>query len=125
MIKKIMKLFLILALILGFCATYVFATDINLNLPGADINQADNTSNTNTDINQNIENDQNNEDQNIQNDISNEDDNSSILPDQLQPSSINSGTESGLNTTNIINILLITVGVILILLAIAIIIRLK
>ena len=44
---------------------------------------------------------------------------------QLSASNVNAIEEEGLSTSNIISILLITVGVILILLAIAIIIRLK
>ena len=43
----------------------------------------------------------------------------------LQPASVNSTVQTGLTTSDIINILLITVGVILILLAIAIMIRLR
>ena len=48
-----------------------------------------------------------------------------VNAETLQPGGITTSAESGLGVTNIINILLITVGVILILLAIAIIIRLK
>ena len=132
MTKKLIKILVVLTILLGFSISYVFATDINLNLPGTDKNQIEDNV-ADTDDNQNIENptgDEQNVQDNItdQNNIDNEnsivdEDESSSIPEQLQPSEISSSSESGLSVTNIINILLITVGVILILLAIVI--RLK
>lgn len=50
---------------------------------------------------------------------------SSTTEDIISPTGVSATVEEGLGLTNILNILLITVGVILILLSIAIIIRLK
>lgn len=127
--KKLLKIFLILTIILSFCITYVSASDINLNLPEADTNQINDNTQINNEVdNQNID----NSDNISQNNVDNANDtytDASITPTDstqtLQPSSIASSSNGGLSVTNIINILLITVGIILILLAIAIIIRLK
>ena len=66
-----------------------------------------------------------NETQNNMNDQTNNIPTTNSDFDTLQPTDVNTVEESGLGVTNIINILVITVGVILILLAIATIIRLK
>lgn len=70
----------------------------------------------------------NNENEMIDNDnsIDNIDSQTSTSTDEITPpSSVSATVEEGLGLTNILSILLITVGVILILLSIAIIIRLK
>lgn len=116
MTKKLLKILFTLLLILSFCITYVSASDINMNLPGTDNNQTENS--------QNVD----NPEENNQNDVDNSqqvDEPSPTDVETLQPSTVNSSPDSGLSAASIINILLITVGVILILLAIAIIIRLK
>lgn len=140
MTHKVLKIIFILFVIFSFCISYVFATDINLNLPGTTNNNSENTSISNQEeenqnsANINAQNQavQNSESvENVDNNQNNEivDDDASTLGDQesetLQPMDVSTAPENGLGITNIINILLITVGVILILLAIAIIIRLK
>ncbi len=121
MSNKLLKIFLVIALILVFHVTYVSASDVNLNLPGTDANQVvDNPVNNenvaNTDTNQNNINNQGDLNETNNNDLAG--------VENLQPTMVSS-SQSGLSVSNIINILLITVGVILILLAIAIMIRLK
>lgn len=125
--KKILKIVLILIVMLSLHITYVLASDINLNLPGTDINQVDdNTQVTNEEVvNQDTSASNTNNQENVDNSINNESSNAPTDVETLQPGEISSDSGSGLSVTNIINILLITVGVILILLAIAIIIRLK
>lgn len=144
MTQKIAKIIFILLIILSLSISFVSATDINLNLPGTS------DGNTTTDNEQDpVENVVNNEvnnnqastnqtnppetDQNTMTEDNNTLDDAGGLTDPfettdtetLQPGSVTTSPESGLGITNIINILLITVGVIIILLAIAIIIRLK
>lgn len=133
--KKFIKIIIALLLIFSLYISFVCATDTNLNLPGTSDNNlvTENTQNTETSntVN-NTENNTNNienTDNSIQNPDADYQDNQSDLSNSqletLSPANISSATESGLGITNIINILLITVGVILILLAIAIIIRLR
>ena len=144
MSKKLIRIILISFVILSIYITFSFATDININLPGTDTNQtnensannaeANNEQVENTVNNENVENTNNlvtNEQENIDNSVNGDntitDGTSQNTPtdvETLQPSVVTSN-ESGLSVTNIINILLITVGVIIILLAIAIMIRLK
>ena len=134
MTQKIRKILFILLIIFSLSLSYVAATDVNLNLPGA---TSTNTPDTNTnmpDTNSNLNN-QNQVDNTIP-DTSNEQTNSDIASnttsqvntienENIQSSTVLTAPENGLGLSNIINILLITVGVIIILLAIAIIIRLK
>lgn len=112
MLKKILKIELILLVILFTNFSYVFATDIDLNLLSNDENStlSENVDGTNSSSGQ-----------------ATVDHAYDTLGDYeaLQPTAANSATQTGLTTSDIINILLITVGVILILLAIAIMIRLK
>lgn len=128
MLKKLLKTVLMLAIILLFGISYVFATDINLNLPSIDANAEtnQNSDTTNTESNQNMIDNQTAVNENV---VDNTTINSTYdtLRDYetLQPASVNSTVQTGLTTSDIINILLITVGVILILLAIAIMIRLR
>lgn len=133
--KKFIKIIIALLLIFSLYLSFVYATDTSLNLPGTSDNNlvTENTQNTETSntVN-NTENNTNNienTDNSIQNPDADYQDNQSDLSNSqletLSPANISSATESGLGITNIINILLITVGVILILLAIAIIIRLR
>lgn len=133
MLKKLEKILFILLLITIFTASTVLATDIDLNLPGISndtqnsINSnSQNQSNTLVDGNTAIQDNSQNLNETTADSV---DDpftlNDNAPSEQLQASGISSSSEGGLTVGNIINILLITVGVILILLAIAIIIRLK
>lgn len=145
MTKKLFKILLILTLVLSFYITFSFATDINLNLPGTDPTQTSNDQpinnpDANSEINNSVDNNGVNGDDTT-NDTNIVDDNTQAPVDNplgeggdvstapsdiqtVQPTTTTS-SDSGLSATNIINILLITVGVILILLAIAIIIKLR
>lgn len=139
MSKKLIKILTILFFVFCLCINFVYATDINLNLPGTDTNTTDEPVDENITIDDENTQDPLNEDtnqsaENVQNDFNTVDDGSitntedpftNVNAETLQPGGITTSAESGLGVTNIINILLITVGVILILLAIAIIIRLK
>ncbi len=128
MTQRILKIFLVFIIVLSFSITCVYASGINLDLPSEDGNaQIDNNTqldNTQQEEN-NIESPVNDGNQEILDENSND---NTVFPsdtETLQPSTVTSAPDSGLSATNIINILLITVGVIIILLAIAIIIRLK
>ena len=140
MTKKSLKIFLILLVIFSLCTICSSAANINLNLPGTDNTQSNNSINSEEPINNQTASNQvtdnnttnaNITDNNAINSNNIVDNNDTTIPDNplddmqtLQPAT-NESYNSGLSVTNIINILLITVGVILILLAIAIMIRLK
>lgn len=125
MIKKSLKIFLILLVLFGICTICSSAANINLDLPGIDNTQLTNNTTDNSIIdNSQIEGDTTNTNNIL--DYTEPTTQDTPLDDMqtLQPTA-GSSSNSGLSVTNIINILLITVGVILILLAIAIMIRLK
>ena len=107
---KISKFLVILFIILFLLNVTVFATDINMNLtqdePATEGNEND------------VENIQDN----LNNDFVPESDN---IGGDAAPSGVSSIAQENMSFSNILNILIITVGVILILLAIAILIRLK
>ena len=140
MTKNSLKIFLILLVIFSLCTICSSAANINLNLPGTDNTQSNNSINSEEPINNQTASNQvpdnnttnaNITDNNAINSNNIVDNNDTTIPDNplddmqtLQPTT-NESSNSGLSVTNIINILLITVGVILILLAIAIMIRLK
>ena len=141
MTKKSLKIFLILLVIFSLCTICSSAANINLNLPGTDNTQSNNSVNSEEPINNqtasnqvtdnNTTNNSDITDANATDSNNIVDNNDTTIPDNplddmqtLQPTT-NESSNSGLSVTNIINILLITVGVILILLAIAIMIRLK
>lgn len=148
MAQKILKVIFILAILFVFCIGYVSATGIDLNLPGTNPDQNQTTSNdmiNNSGNQDNITNNpndsqndalnnpnasQNDMENNITNDPTINDPFANNLPsnptstETLGATNVSS-QETGLGITNIINILLITVGVIIILLAIAIMLRLK
>ncbi|MCI9177888.1 MAG: hypothetical protein HFJ28_04910 [Clostridia bacterium] len=134
MTQKIRKILFILLIIFSLSLTYVAATDVNLNLPGATNTNTPDTNTNIPDTNSNLNNQ--NQVDNTTPDTSNEQTNSDIASnttsqvntienENIQSSTVSTAPENGLGLSNIINILLITVGVIIILLAIAIIIRLK
>ena len=105
---KILKIAIVLFMILLFINTVVSATDINMNLTSETNNQVDTN---NTDLNATT------------------DDTQTQISDGISgtaaPSGVSSIAQENMSFSNILNILVITVGVILILLAIAILIRLK
>lgn len=113
MLKSIKFFAIILIIFSMFISFYsVYASSIDMNLVSnetSDQNTIDNETTDNTNI-----------DDNIGSQVPSES-GDEIVP----PSSVGATAEDGLGLTNILNILLITVGVILILLSIAIIIRLK
>lgn len=110
MIKNI-KIFSVVLIVFSIVFSFygVFASDINMNL-------VDNSIVSNT-LDTNIQ-DENTTLPDIQTP-------SDDLSGELSASGVNAVQEEGLSLSNILSILVITVGVILILLAIAIIIRLK
>ena len=116
--SKILKITLILFIILSSICSFSLATDIDMNITADDIDTTENiTSNTTTNTvnNNRIE----NEEDEI-NDAITDTDNEFTTITSVDKSS----TDDGLGLSNILNILLIVVGVVLILLAIAILIRL-
>lgn len=114
---KILSIFTLALVLLLFLNTAVLATDINMNLPSEDTNTVS-EDNVNT-IN-NIQ-DAGNAVDTSSNTIATQDD----IGGDATPSSVSSIAQENMSFSNILNILIITVGVILILLAIAILIRLK
>lgn len=129
--RKIFKISFILILTFAFCVSYVYATNIDLNLPGITSENNEQTQNNvetadNEPISNNVEDPtENNEFNTVDNAVDNSIPDTSTPTETLQPSGVSTSAETELGITNIINILLITVGVILILLAIAILIRLR
>ncbi len=115
---KILSIFTLALVLLLFLNTAVLATDINMNLPSEDTNTVS-EDNVNT-IN-NIQDTGNAVDNTSSNTIATQDD----IGGDATPSSVSSIAQENMSFSNILNILIITVGVILILLAIAILIRLK
>lgn len=128
MTQKVLKILFIFIILFIFCMCYVHASDIDLDIPAnipeiidnSDISSENNIANQNLETTNNSENSGSTVDTNP---ITGDDITASS--ETLSPGVISTTPESGLSVTNIINILLITVGVIIILLAIAIIIRLN
>lgn len=108
--SKSIKFFPILliafSLILSFYSV-IYASNINMNLASKN-SVSENVTNT---VNNSLV------DENITDDVS--------QAEVTTPSSVTATTEEGLGLSNVLSIILITVGVVLILLAVAIIIRLK
>lgn len=103
MLKSISKILVIFFMIMLILSIYVKATDINMNLANSIENSVDNSMDDN--------------------EIDNSSDN--MNTQYSNPTISSSLPEAELGLGNILNILLIVVGVLLILLGIAIIIRLK
>ena len=117
--KKIKNLIILTFIFIIACSTIVFATDINMNLPSysqTDNTIANETNNMNTNTNATQNEISNNMGQNSYNDA--------YSSSSTTVSSVPSVTEEGFGLSQILNIFLIVVGVILILLGIAILIRL-
>lgn len=109
---KFFKTLVIFIIALLIFSSSVFATDINMNLqPNETTNETATDINQTTDDGNNVDNTQNPVDDGISGDAA--------------PSDVSSIAQENMSFSNILNILIITVGVILILLAIAILIRLK
>lgn len=119
--KIILKIFLILLVAFVSLTTFVCATDINLYLPGTD-SPTDNIDNSNSSEVPNNTDTTNQENNNV---IDNTLNNNNSESEVLQPTGISSAQETSLGISSIINIIFIAVGVIIILLAIAILIRLN
>ena len=109
MTRKI-GILIILVLVIISLATVTSATDINMNLVP---NEVDNSTITGNEIDNEMPTDDTNQ----------------IVTDDIggiaAPSGVSSIAQENMSFSNILNILIITVGVVLILLAIAILIRLK
>ena len=106
--SKFLKISIILLVTLLFISSFSYATDINMNLTVPETNSED----LNVTANEV-------EDQNL---VSTPND---PLSGSMSPTDVSSIAEENMSFSNILNILIITVGVIIILLAIAILIRLK
>ncbi len=128
-LQRILKITFILFIIFSFCVSYIYATDIDLNLPANNTVVNENTQNDETNTVDDNSADTSEQDSLPGDEVSSDSDTlptSNILETQaMQPSAVTTVQSSGLGVTGIINILLITVGIVIILLAIAIIIRLK
>ena len=127
--SRIFKTLVILVIILFSVTTLVHATDINMNLE----NQNQTDTNSATDSNSVTDNG-NAVDSNTITDSNTVDTNDTLADDNFEqdniggsvaPSGVSSIAQENMSFSNVLNILVITVGVILILLAIAILIRLK
>lgn len=127
--SRIFKTLVILVIILFSVTSLVYATDINMNLE----NQNQTDTNSATDSNSVTDNG-NAVDSNTITDSNTVDTNDTIADDNFEqdniggsvaPSGVSSIAQENMSFSNVLNILVITVGVILILLAIAILIRLK
>lgn len=124
--SKIFKTFIILFIIIFSTTTLVFATDINMNLESQSQTDSNSTDINSTDNANSIEN-TNTTDTNVENtnDILDENFQQDNIGGSVAPSGVSSIAQENMSFSNVLNILVITVGVILILLAIAILIRLK
>ena len=115
--NKTIKVLSILFVILLFITNISFATDINMNLEPEDV-----VSNNTNVLNEDLEND-NIYEENTDDDYTEDSDYFSNNNQTTSISSLSSVPDETLSLTNILNILLIVVGVVLILLGIAILIR--
>ncbi len=132
--SKVFKIFLVLTLSFIFCVSFVYASDVTMDLPDSDSTSNSSEENS-TDSNVT---DENSVDETDDNSLADEylngapeEENTALPEDPLADAYSHeqavgiSTNSSGLSASSIINILLIAVGIIIIFLAIAIIIRLK
>lgn len=131
--SKVFKIFLVLILSFIFCISFVYASDVTMDLPNNDTSSGT----TNEEILNNETSNENSNNATTDNSLANEylegstDENTALPEDPLADAYSHeqavgiSTNSSGLSASSIINILLIAVGIIIIFLAIAIIIRLK
>lgn len=110
---KFSKIFILLIILMLLCSVTVFATEIDMNL------QAD------TDEENTVEINTTDDDTTINDTLPASTSSDDDLSGSAAPSSVSSIAQENMSFSNILNILVITVGVIIILLAIAILIRLK
>ncbi len=124
-ITKLVKILLVLFILFLFLNGSVLATDINMNLalPTDDINSID--TNTSNDVGTAEGNEVDSIQDVLTNELNQDSQGSSDISGDAAPSGVSSIAQENMSFSNILNILIITVGVILILLAIAILIRLK
>ena len=124
--SKVFKIFLVLMLSFVFCMSFVYASDVTMDLP-----DSDSTSNS---LEENSTDSNVTDDNSLADEYLNgapEEENTALPEDPLADAYSHeqavgiSTNSSGLSASSIINILLIAVGIIIIFLAIAIIIRLK
>lgn len=129
--SKIFKTLAIIFVILMLCSTLVCATDINMNLDNPNQTETNttedpNSTSTNTLTDTNTTGGETGTETNDGSTAGTEDtfeqDN---IGGTMAPSGVSSIAQENMSFSNVLNILVITVGVILILLAIAILIRLK
>ena len=120
--KNLIILFVVMLIFCFSINVSVLATDIDMNLPSEETNVVPDDANV-------VDNMQDSDDQNT---IENIQDslNDTVSPQDdiggdATPTSVSSIAQENMSFSNILNILIITVGVILILLAIAILVRLK
>ena len=125
--SKVFKIFLVLILSFIFCLNFVYASNVTMDLPNNNSESVDENVTNNASNNENTTN-------SLENEYLNgapEEDNTALPEDPLEDAYSHeqavgiSTNSSGLSVSSIINILLIAVGIIIIFLAIAIIIRLK
>lgn len=132
--SKVFKIFLVLMLSFVFCMSFVYASDVTMDIPDSDSTSNSSEENS-TDSNVT---DENSVDETDDNSLADEylngapeEENTALPEDPLADAYSHeqavgiSTNSSGLSVSSIINILLIAVGIIIIFLAIAIIIRLK
>lgn len=121
--SKILKTTLLVLLVSLFITNFSLATDIDMNLTSTNENTTStNTSNSIASTTNNISN--TNTNNNNTNTTRNNSVSSSVGESTVISSMDQSSTDDGLGLSNILNILLIVVGIVLILLGIAILIRL-
>lgn len=129
--SKVFKIFLVLTLSFIFCVSFVYASDVTMDLPSNDTEASDEEVTDSETTNGETA---NTTDNSLADEYLNgapEEDNTTLPEDPLADAYSHeqavgiSTNSSGLSASSIINILLIAVGIIIIFLAIAIIIRLK
>ena len=129
--SKVFKIFLVLTLSFIFCVSFVYASDVTMDLPSNDTEASDEEVTDSETTNGETA---NTTDNSLADEYLNgapEEDNTTLPEDPLANAYSHeqavgiSTNSSGLSVSSIINILLIAVGIIIIFLAIAIIIRLK
>lgn len=129
--SKVFKIFLVLILSFIFCVSFVYASDVTMDLPSNDTEASDEEVIDNETTNGETVNTTNNSLADEYLEGAPEEDNTTLPEDPLADAYSHeqavgiSTNSSGLSVSSIINILLIAVGIIIIFLAIAIIIRLK
>ena len=129
--SKVFKIFLVLTLSFIFCVSFVYASDVTMDLPSNDTEASDEEVTDSETTNGETANTTDNSLADEYLEGAPEGDNTTLPEDPLADAYSHeqavgiSTNSSGLSASSIINILLIAVGIIIIFLAIAIIIRLK